>query len=136
QGRGLAITRSIQSFAAEVFRVAPELAGAAFTLLGQGMDNRAFLVGDELVFRFAKHPDAADRLQREVSLLPRLAPRLNLPIPRIEYVGRQASSGLPFVGHGMIRGVPLPADLTGTTRARAARDIAEFLAALQAIPVD
>jgi aminoglycoside 2''-phosphotransferase len=125
----------IQPFAEEIFRGVPELRGATIIALGEGMDNWAFLVGNELVFRFAKHPDAGRRLDREVTLLPRVAPRLNLPIPRIEYVGRQTSSGVAFVGHRLIRGVPLPAGLTGSRRARAARDIADFLAHLQAVPI-
>jgi aminoglycoside 2''-phosphotransferase len=100
------------------------------------MDNRAFLVGDAFVFRFAKHAQASDRLEREAALLPRLAARVNLPIPHIEYLGHQPSSGLAFVGHRIIRGVPLPAGLTGPARERAVRDLAEFLAALQAVPVE
>src|SRR5262245_30780745 len=100
------------------------------------MDNRAFLVGDEFVFRFAKHPEASARLDRQVALLPRLAARGNLPIPPIGYTGRERSTGLAFVGHRIIQGVPLPAGLTGPARERAVRDIAELLAALQAVPVE
>jgi aminoglycoside 2''-phosphotransferase len=125
-----------QAFAEEIFRGVPELRGAAIRALGEGMDNWAFLVGDAFVFRFAKHPEAGRRLEREVALLPRLAPRLNLPIPRIKYVGPRSESGLSFVGHRIFRGVRLPAELSGATRARAARDIAEFLAELGAVPVD
>ncbi len=99
------------------------------------MDNRAFLVADEFVFRFPKHTEAVGRIQREIALLPKLSPRLDLPIPRIEYVGQQASSGHAFTGHRLIPGIPLPRDLTGQTRERAIRDIAGLLTALRAIPV-
>ena len=126
----------IQPYALDVLRVAPELRGAPMTPMGEGMDNRAFLVGDGFVYRFAKHAEASDRLEREVALLPRLAARVNLPIPHIEYLGHQPSHGLGFVGHRLIRGVPLPAGLTGRARERAVRDLAEFLAALLAVPVE
>jgi aminoglycoside 2''-phosphotransferase len=125
-----------EPFRDDVLRVAPELRGAPFTPLGEGMDNRSFLVGDEIVFRFPKHPEAAERIRREVALLSKLAPRLPIPVPRMEYVGTRASDGRPFAGHRLIRGVPLPSDLAGTARERATRDIAEFLSALRAVAVE
>jgi hypothetical protein len=66
----VAVVRDIQPFVAEVFGVAPGLRGKGITPLGEGMDNLVFLVGGEIVFRFAKHAEASDRLQREVSDLP------------------------------------------------------------------
>jgi aminoglycoside 2''-phosphotransferase len=133
--RDSANVTDIDSFALDILQVAPELRGASFATLGEGMDNRALLVAGELVFRFPKHAESAGRLQREIALLPKLAPRLDLTIPRIEYVGQQASTGYPFTGHRLIRGTPLPGDLTGLTRERAIRDIAGLLTALRAIPV-
>jgi aminoglycoside 2''-phosphotransferase len=133
--RGFATVRDIEPFEEDILRVAPELRGASFSPLGEGMDNRAVLIADEFVFRFPKHPEAAERLLREVALLPRIAPRLDLPIPHIKYVGQQASTGYMFTGHRLIGGVPLPSDLTGPSRERAIRDIAGFLTALGAVPV-
>jgi aminoglycoside 2''-phosphotransferase len=133
--KGSAAPMDIESFEEDVLRVAPELRGASFAPLGEGMDNRALLVADAFVFRFPKHPEAAERLLKEVALLPNLGPRLAIPIPRIEYVGHQSSSGCAFTGHRLIRGVPLPADLTGSARERAIRDIAGLLTSLRAIPI-
>jgi hypothetical protein len=108
--RGFATVRDIEPFEEDILRVAPELRGASCSPLGEGMDNRAVLIADKFVFRFPKHPEAAERLLREVALLPRIAPRLDLPIPHIKYVGQQASTGYAFTGHQLIRGVPLPSD--------------------------
>jgi aminoglycoside 2''-phosphotransferase len=124
-----------QSFEEDAFRAAPELRGATFITLGEGTDNRAFLVDSEFVFRFPKHPEAADRLRREVSLLPRIASRLRVAIPEIVYVGEQSSDGYTFTGHRLIRGVALPGDLTGPEWEQAARDIGDFLSQMNAIPV-
>jgi aminoglycoside 2''-phosphotransferase len=133
--RRLATVMDIESFEVDVLRVVPELRGGSFAPLGEGMDNRTVLVADEFVFRFPKHPEAAERLEREVALLPRLASRLDLPIPHIEYIGQQSSTGYAFTGHRLIRGVSLPSDLTGPARERAIRDIAGLLNGLRAIPV-
>ncbi len=125
----------IDSFEPDILQAAPELRGASFVSLGEGMDNRALLVADRFVFRFPKHAEAAERLQREIALLPKLAPRLEVSIPRIEFVGQQANTGFAFTGHRLIPGIPLLYDLTGPARKRAIGDIAGLLTALRAIPV-
>ena len=91
----------------EIARVAPGLAAERIGRLGEGMDSLAALVGGAVVFRFPKHAEAAMGIKREIALLPRLAPTLNLAIPKIEYIGKHSVTGLPFVGYGLIRGEPL-----------------------------
>jgi hypothetical protein len=83
----------IDSFMLDILQVAPEFRGASVAALGEGMDNTALLVAGELVFRFPKHAESAGRLEREIALLPELARRLDLTIPRIEFVGHRASTG-------------------------------------------
>lgn len=58
--------------------------------------------GDYL-FRFPRHQTAAEGLRREICLLPRLRPLLDLAIPEFNFVGQYAG-GLPFVGYRKIRG--------------------------------
>jgi aminoglycoside 2''-phosphotransferase len=124
----------------DIARVAPGFGGAPLVLLGEGLDSRAVLAGGSHVFRFPKHPEAGRQLEAEVALLPGLAPRLNLPVPRFEYVGRQEGNGLPFVGYRMIRGVPLDpprsAALNDQAKDQVFRDLAAFLSALHAFPFD
>jgi aminoglycoside 2''-phosphotransferase len=123
----------------EIARVAPRFAVAPVVPLGEGMDSLAVLVGDALVFRFAKHPEAAMGLKREIALLPRLASRLNLDIPRFEYVGENSVTGLPFVGYGLIRGEPLHRPLydrlTRENQERVLDDLSAFLNAVHAFSV-
>jgi aminoglycoside 2''-phosphotransferase len=124
----------------EIARVAPELKGESVAPLGEGMDSLAVLVGDAFAFRFAKHAEAATGLRREIALLPRLAPRLPLDVPRFEYVGVHSGTGLPFVGYGLIRGEPLHRalydGLPEGTREGVLADIADFLRAVHAFPVE
>lgn len=129
----------LTSLRAEIARVAPEFAGGPVVPLGEGMDSRAVLAGADMVFRFAKHDDAADGLRREIALLPRLAPTLPLAVPRFECVAEHAGTGRPFVGYRLIRGEPLRRPLfdglAGPVRDSAVDDLGAFLDALHAFPV-
>jgi aminoglycoside 2''-phosphotransferase len=124
----------------EVVRIAPEFSDEPNVRLGEGMDSVAVLAGGTAVFRFAKHEDAAAGLRREIALLPRLAPRLSLAIPRIEYVGEHSSTGLPFVGYGLIAGQPLHPQiydrLPEADRSGVLGDLASFLTAVHGFPVE
>jgi aminoglycoside 2''-phosphotransferase len=124
----------------EIARVAPALAGAPIVSLGEGMDNFAVIVGQHFVFRFAKHDEAAEGLRREIALLPRLARRLAIPIPNIEYAGEHSVTGVPFVGYGLIRGEPLLRplyeSLSETSREAVAGELAAFLRAIHSFPVE
>ena len=123
----------------EIARIAPEFGREPIAQLGEGMDNFAVSVGEIFVFRFPKHAEAAEGLRRELALLPRLAPRLHLDIPRFEYVGEHSGTGLPFVGYRLIRGEPLHRtlydDLPEVTRDGILGDIADFLSAVHTFPV-
>jgi aminoglycoside 2''-phosphotransferase len=95
----------------EIARAFPELAPREVAFLGAGVDSDAFLVDGAWVFRFPKRPDVARALAREVALLPRLADRLPVAIPRFEYVAEQAGNGLLFAGYRVIEGEPLTPEL-------------------------
>jgi aminoglycoside 2''-phosphotransferase len=128
----------MESIRIEIARIAPRFEGAPIARLGEGMDSLAVLVGDAIAFRFAKHAEAAG-LRREITLLPRLAPRLHLDIPRSEYIGEYSGTGLPCVGYCLIRGEPLPRPLydglPGVTRDGILGGLAAFLSAVHAFPV-
>ncbi len=125
---------------AEIVRVAPEMEGSAIVWLGEGMDSVAVLVGGAFVFRFSKHVDAANGLRREMALLPRLAPKLSLGIPRFDHVGKHSGTKLPFVGYPLIRGEPLHRPLSdglsGPRREVLFEDFASFLDVVHAFPVE
>jgi aminoglycoside phosphotransferase (APT) family kinase protein len=108
----------------------PELPATAFELLGEGWDNTAWLVDGEWVFRFPRRKIALPGVERELALLPELAPQLPRPVPRPELVGRPgAAFPWPFFGARLVEGVELlEADVVD--RAALARDLGEFLRAL------
>jgi aminoglycoside 2''-phosphotransferase len=106
--------------------------------LGEGWDSDVWEVNQTLVFRFPKRDDVVPWLQREIALLPELAPRLPLPIPRFTYVwpgkGRWPR---PFVGYAKLEGVPFPdpPELPAGWKQMAAQ-LGAFVSALHAFPVE
>jgi aminoglycoside phosphotransferase (APT) family kinase protein len=113
------------------------LRGAGVEPLDTGWDNTVFLVGGEWVFRFPRRRIALPGLEREVAVLPLLAPRLPLPVPEPLYTARPRNGSTgggfpwPFWGARMIPGRELAeAGLSEDRRVRAAGDAGEFLRVL------
>jgi aminoglycoside 2''-phosphotransferase len=115
----------------------PALRVERYAPLGEGWDSVALLVNDRTVFRLAKRPDAAVRQAREAELLPLLADRLPLPIPRYTHRGTDpAWPGLRIVGYQFIPGQPLlTARASPEQCATQAAQLGEFVRALHAVPV-
>ena len=83
----------------------PALAPARIEPFGVGWDNTAYLVNGSAVFRFPRRQMAVPLLENECRVLPRLAGRLTLPVPRPEWVGTPtAEYGWPFAGYPMLPG--------------------------------
>jgi aminoglycoside 2''-phosphotransferase len=102
----------------------------------QGWDSTTLLVNDELIFRFARRPDVAERLEREVRLLPAIADLLPVSVPRFEFVCDDPDGGKRFVGYRAIPGVPL--DDPRVPKAQLpmlAMQLGAFLEALHRFPV-
>lgn len=103
-------------------------------LLGEGDFHVAYLVDDVWVVRFAKHDTATTSLRREACLLPKLAGRLPLAIPRPEVV--QVDDDPPFAAHRLVPGIELTRDrylaLPPDGRDRCAAQLAAFVDALHA----
>jgi aminoglycoside 2''-phosphotransferase len=106
---------------------------------GWGGDSDAYLVDERWIFRFPRTPAVARALAVECCLLPRLAPRLPLPIPDFRYLGRDTAGAPAFVGYPAIPGEPLrPAHLAAldvVQVARVAAQLGAFLGALHRFPV-
>ena len=127
----------------------PELELGSVRLLGEGWDNSVWLVDERLVFRFPRREVVVPAVERQVALLPRLAPLLPLPIPQPLFIGRPGEDfRLPFFGAPLLPGREVVDVSPGDeARARAARPLGEFLRALhdpglldldgvEALPVD
>lgn len=113
----------------------PALCASRIRLLGAGWDNTAFIVNEDLVFRFPRREIAIPLLETEWCALPKLGSRLPLPIPIPKWKGSPTTHfSWPFIGYRMLPGfTACYANLTEDARASLAVPIAEFLSKLHAI---
>jgi aminoglycoside phosphotransferase (APT) family kinase protein len=98
--------------------------GAPLVEIDDGWDYKVLILDDAWVVRWPRHRLAVEEIEREVELLPALAPLLPVEVPRFEYVSRQPW----LVAYRLIRGEPLVAEDPDGVRA--------FLAALHAVDVE
>jgi aminoglycoside phosphotransferase (APT) family kinase protein len=105
---------------------------------GSGWDNTAYLVDEELVFRFPRRRIAVPLMEREVRVLPAIAARLPLPVPIPEWAGAPTDAfPWPFAGYRRLAGRGADTvDFTAAERGAMAAPLAVFLRALHAIPTD
>jgi aminoglycoside phosphotransferase (APT) family kinase protein len=89
-----------------------------------GWDYKVLIVDDTWVMRWPRHRLAVEEIEREVDLLPMLAPLLPVAVPQFEYVSREPW----LVAYRLIRGDPLVAEDPDGVRT--------FLEALHAVDVD
>ncbi len=114
----------------------PELGAETIRLLGAGWDNTAFIINEELIFRFPRRQIALPFLEAEWYCLPKLAPLLPLPIPVPQWKGNAAEQfPWPYIGYRALTGfTACYANLSEEARLALAEPIAAFLAALHGTP--
>lgn len=120
----------------------PELAEGRLSVLGAGMDSLAVLVeaGDgRWVVRLPKGEDAVEGIAREARLLPELAGRVRLPIPRFAFTAANPLGPGECCVYPAVPGESLSDDewvargLLGSDAV--ARAVAEFLDSVHGFPV-
>ena len=112
----------------------PDLAHLALARIDAwGTDHAIFRLGDEWSVRLPKIGWAADQGEHEARWLPLLAPRLPVEIPVPRFVGTPAS-GYPFAWYvsPWLKGAN-PGTHGSVDRCQLARELAEFVLALQSI---
>lgn len=116
----------------------PELAAAPLRALAEGWDNAVWLVDERWAFRFPRRKIAIPGVEREIAVLPALAPRLPAAIPAPVFVGRPALGyPWPFFGAELLPGVESgDAALGEEARIRLAPALARFLRLLHDTEVD
>jgi aminoglycoside phosphotransferase (APT) family kinase protein len=112
----------------------PDLGIHHVRLLADGWDNTVWLVNGELVFRFPRRQVAIPGVEREIAMLPGLAPHLPTAIPVPIFIGHRTDAfAWPFFGARLVPGRELAdADLTDPARAALAPQLGRFLRALHA----
>ena len=108
------------------------LDGARLHKLAEGWDNSVWVVDARYAFRFPRREVAIPGLEREIAVLPKLAPQLPLPVPVPAFVGEPTEEyPWPFFGAELIPGVEAGvAELDDEARLAIALELAAFLRAL------
>lgn len=119
----------VQRLVAEQF---PQWAGLPVRrVVDGGNDHRMFRLGDSRSVRLPSAPGYVPQVHKEQVWLPRLAPQVPLPIPRV--LGRGRPSSLfpaPWSVYGWVEGRRASADAVSCDE-RFAADLAGFLVALR-----
>lgn len=122
--------------AAELVSAAfPHLRGLHIVYLSEGWDNTVHVVDGAWAFRFPRRAIALPGVRLELTVLPRIAPLLPLPIPVPELIATDdhPADPWPFAGSRLIRGHELAETaLPEEARIGAASAVGAFLRALHA----
>jgi aminoglycoside phosphotransferase (APT) family kinase protein len=113
----------------------PELEARSLRMLAEGWDNSVWVVDERYAFRFPRRAIAIPGVEREIAVLPRLAPLLPLPVPRPVFVGGPAANyPWPFFGCELLPGVEAgDAALDDDARVTVALELARFLRTLHSV---
>jgi len=115
----------------------PQITIRSIEKLGAGWDNAAYLINNELIFRFPQREIAVSLLLFENQLLPQLQTRLSLQLPNPIYIGH-VDTAYPWVFSGYkktdgISGCQL--DLSISEYRDCARILGKFLRQLHDIDI-
>jgi aminoglycoside phosphotransferase (APT) family kinase protein len=116
----------------------PELEVGALRPLGYGWDYTIWVVDERYAFRFPRRQIGIPGTEREIAVLPKLAPLLPVPVPAPLYVGQPTDEyPWPFFGSMLLPGKELSeAALGDGGRLAVALELAEFLRSLHAVELD
>jgi aminoglycoside phosphotransferase (APT) family kinase protein len=116
----------------------PGLEAEALRALGYGWDYTIWVVGERYAFRFPRRQIGIPGTEREIAVLPKLAPLLPVPVPAPLYVGQPTDDyPWPFFGSLLLPGKELSeAALDDEGRLAVALELAEFLRSLHALELD
>jgi aminoglycoside phosphotransferase (APT) family kinase protein len=115
-----------------------EFDDAPLRKLAEGWDNSVWVVDERYAFRFPRREVAIPGLEREIAMLPKLAPLLPLPVPLPAFLGEPTEEyAWPFFGAELIPGVEAGvAELDDEARLEIALELAAFLRALHAVRLE
>ena len=119
----------VRALLAEQF---PELDADSARRLGEGWDNSVWVVEESWAFRFPRRAIAIAGVEREIAVLPRLAPLLSVPVPEPRFVGVASERfPWPFFGAALLSGAEVcDAALDDVGRETLGRELGRFLRVL------
>jgi aminoglycoside phosphotransferase (APT) family kinase protein len=118
-----------EKLAGRLLRQFPELELESLRPFAEGWDYTILLVNERWAFRFPRREIAVPGVQREIAVLPELAPLLPIPVPVPVFVGEPSEHfPWPFFGSELLPGRELgEAALDDTERVELGRSLASFL---------
>jgi aminoglycoside phosphotransferase (APT) family kinase protein len=116
----------------------PELAPEGLRPLGHGWDYTIWVVDERYAFRFPRRQIVVPGTEREIAVLPLLAPLLPLPVPEPVFVGRPTDEyPWPFFGSPLLPGQESSySELDAEDRLAIALELTAFLRTLHAVELD
>jgi aminoglycoside phosphotransferase (APT) family kinase protein len=127
-----------EALARQLLAQFPELVVGRLRLLGFGWDYTIWVVDERYAFRFPRREVGVEGTERELAVLPKLAPLLSVPVPAPLYVGRATGEyPWPFFGSLLLPGQEISeAGLDDDGRLTVALQLAEFLRTLHAVELE
>jgi aminoglycoside phosphotransferase (APT) family kinase protein len=115
-----------------------ELAVEALRPLGYGWDYTIWVADETYAFRFPRREIVVPGTEREIAVLPKLAPHLPVAVPEPVFVGRPTDEyPWPFFGSLLLPGTePAAVALGADERLMVALELAAFLRSLHAVELD
>lgn len=103
--------------------------------IGEGWDNKVFLVNDLVIFRFPRREVAVQLMERENRVLKNICSRFSIQTPKPKYIGKPSEHyRYPFHGYPIIKGTSIcHATITNEERMESIRPLAIFLKELHSI---
>ncbi|HEY5463790.1 MAG TPA: aminoglycoside phosphotransferase family protein [Hanamia sp.] len=95
--------KKFEPFIKKIHSEFPDYIISSIKKTGEGDNSKAFIINEEYIFRFPKSKDAKTQMRKEIAVLPKIKPLLNISIPIFEFISFETN----FAGHKIIPGVPL-----------------------------
>jgi aminoglycoside phosphotransferase (APT) family kinase protein len=118
-----------EELAGQLLAQFPQLEVESLRPFAEGWDYTILLVNERWTFRFPRREIAVPGVQREIAVLPELAPLLPIPVPVPVFVGEPVDDfPWPFFGSELLPGRELgEAALDEPSRVEIGRSLARFL---------
>jgi aminoglycoside 2''-phosphotransferase len=112
----MADPNALRHYQQRIEREFPSLGVTSVRFKGRGDNNDVVVVNDALIFRFPRHPQGIEQLEREAALLRAIRQRVSLPIPDPVFSGSSTSPGEAFMGYQALPGHPFTHDAVSAVK--------------------